>query len=576
MDINSIIEYLKNSNQKVKETLIPGFVNEITIKYLPFYVFETFSINKEAQEIIMNLSEMHLKNISKIIEYAGIVNQDWIPLCANYYHFLNNKSFSNLIDELSKIELKQSQIKNLLFAINNIDNYFSINSIDDINNLSKIRNDKNNKNNETKNPNILLLNKYGISYDKAYNIYLRYTKDIDFLPKSDEKNILLDIKNIIEGRGTKKTVFENLDFIVNIDSILRNYYSKIYDKKLYKPTNEKQIGEIYGVKIYDAGLDFNMSIYSYGMATEYKMPENFKQDWNQPAISTDYMCNSIINSSSIKTHIKHCLYGFKEFGRNNLCLLSANDLGTGEIYKDLNITNPFHEKKLIAEVEFRTPDSLINNTRFTNNEVYRSRRRIVNGKLERINPDYIVYLKTKDDFASDRIWLESLKAAKDFDIPIVLVDCQKCLLSNIEKIEKNLELFESRYDDSKVLKNILESIYTINCGYKDVAPELLEKHFNKYKLSSFLGRVINHIDEISINAPRTSVECIDIVTKTLDNEFKKVMKSPYWVDYARKQGYTIEKPQDIIKVFKDKKRQIEISNTDINLGLQNNNINKDR
>ena len=110
-----------------------------------------------------------------------------------------------------------------------------------------------------------------------------------------------------------------------------------------------------------------------------------------------------------------------------------------------------------------------------------------------------------DDFVSDKIWFESLKAAKDFDIPIVLVDCQKCLLSNIEKIEKNLELFESRYDDSKVLKNIIESIYTINCGYKDVAAELLEKQFDKYKLSSYLGRVINHIDEISINAPRTSV-----------------------------------------------------------------------
>ena len=46
MDVNSIIECLKNSNQKLKEKLIPGFVNEITIKYLPFYVFEIFSINK--------------------------------------------------------------------------------------------------------------------------------------------------------------------------------------------------------------------------------------------------------------------------------------------------------------------------------------------------------------------------------------------------------------------------------------------------------------------------------------------------------------------------------------------------
>ena len=306
-----------------------------------------------------------------------------------------------------------------------------------------------------------------------------------------------------------------------------------------------------------------MCIYSYGMATEYEIPENFKDAWNRQSIATDYMCNSIINSSSIKTHVKHCLFGFNNFGRNNLSLLGANDLGTGGIYKDLNVTNPFRQKKLIADVEFRTPDSLINNTRFTNNEVYRSRRRVINGKLERINPDYIVYLKTKEDFSSDPIWLESLKAAKDFNIPIVVVDCQKCLLNNIEKIEKNLELFESRYDDSKILKSILESTYTINNGYRDVAPELLEKHFNSDKLISYLGRIMNHIDEISVNVPKTAIYCIDIVTKTLDSEFEKVLKSPYWVDYARKQGYTVEKPEEIINVFLDKKRQIEMANADI-------------
>ena len=60
-----------------------------------------------------------------------------------------------------------------------------------------------------------------------------------------------------------------------------------------------------GINIYDAGLDFNMCIYSYGMATEYETPENFKDAWNRPSIATDYMCNSIINSSSIKTHVKH-------------------------------------------------------------------------------------------------------------------------------------------------------------------------------------------------------------------------------------------------------------------------------
>ena len=563
MDINSVINYLNTSNKETENTLINGFINEITIKYLPLYVLETFALNKEAQEIIINLSEQNIKNISKIISYAESVNQDWILLCANYYHFLENKQFSNLIDNVVKNELSESQIENLLFVISNGGNYFSINSVDDLNNLQIIRNDKNSKNSETNDPNILLLSKYGMSYDKAYNLYMRYGKDIENLPESEEKDFLLDIKNIIEGKGCDRIVYENLSFLINIDSILRNFYSRIYDEKFYTPTNEKLIGNVEGINIYDAGLDFNMCIYSYGMATEYEIPENFKDAWNRPSIATDYMCNSIISSSSIKTHVKHCLFGFGKFGENNLSLLGANDLGTGGIYKDLNVTNPYHQKKLIADVEFRTPGSLINNTRFTNNEVYRSRRRVINGKLERINPDYIVYLKTKEDFNSDQIWLESLKAAKDFNIPIVVVDCQKCLLNNIEKIEMNLELFESRYDDSKILKSILESIYTINNGYRDVAPELLEKHFNRDKLISYLGRIINHVDEISVNAPKTAIDCIDIVSKTLNSEFEKVLKSPYWVDYARKQGYIVEKPEEIINIFLNKKRQIEMANADI-------------
>ena len=563
MDVNSVINYLNTSNKETEKTLISGFINEITIKYLPLYVLETFALNKEAQEIIINLSEQNIKNISKIISYAESVNQDWISLCASYYHFLENKQFSNLIDDIVKNELSEHQIENLLFVIGNEGNYFGINTVDDLNNLQIIRNDNNSKNSETNDPNILLLNKYGMSYDKAYNLYMRYGKDIENLPESEEKDFLLDIKNIIGGKGCDRIVYENLSFLINIDSILRNFYSRIYDEKFYTPTNEKQIGNVEGINIYDAGLDFNMCIYSYGMATEYEIPENFKDAWNRPSIATDYVCNSIISSSSIKTHVKHCLFGFGKFGENNLSLLGANDLGTGGIYKDLNVTNPYHQKKLIADVEFRTPGSLINNTRFTNNEVYRFRRRVINGKLERINPDYIVYLKTKENFNSDQIWFESLKAAKDFNIPIVVIDCQKCLLNNIEKIEMNLELFESRYDDSKILKSILESIYTINNGYRDVAPELLEKYFNRDKLISYLERIMNHIDEISVNAPKTAIDCIDIVINTLDSEFEKVLKSPYWVDYTRKQGYTVEKPEEIINIFLDKKRQIEMANADI-------------
>lgn len=558
MDVNTVIKELINSNKELENTLLNGFINENTIKYLPFYVLETFAINKEAQEAIIKLPEIHLKHISKIIKYAESVNQDWMPLCVNYYHFLNNKYFSNLVADVSRRELDESQIENFLFIINNGRNYYNINSIDEINKLGEIRDDFNIKNKADIDPNLLLLNKYGISYVKAFNIYKRYGKDIDNLPESLEKDFLVDIKNIIEGKGTDKKIFDYPVFIVNIDSFLRNYFSKIYDDKFYTPTTEKQIGEINNIKIYDAGLDFNMCVYSYGLASDYNRPENFKDAWNRPNISTDYMCNSIINSSSLKTKVKHCLFGFKEFGKNNLALLGSNDLGTGGIYKNINVTNPFYQEKLIADVEFRTPDSLINNTRFTNNEVYRSRRKVVNGKLERINPDYIVYLKTDDDF-NNQIWDESLQAANDFNIPIVIVDCKRCLETNKNIIEKKLGLFEKRLDASKVLKSIVELIHTLSYGYNfEPANKILGENFNREIIYSYFNRIINHIDKISDLAPNNALECIDIILNTLDSEYEKILKSPHWVEQYKKTGGNVEKPYDIINILEEKRRNLQI------------------
>ena len=382
-------------------------------------------------------------------------------------------------------------------------------------------------------------------------------KDLENLPDSPEKKFLSDLKNILEGKGSDNKICTDVSFLTNIDSSLRNFFSNIYDNSFYTPTDDKKIGNVEGVDIYDAGVDFNMDIYSYGLATEYEQPENFKDDWNRPKIETDYMCSSIINSASIKTHVKHCLYGFNQFGRNNLSLLGFNDLGTGGVYHDINVTNPYHQDKLIADVEFRTPDNLINHTRFTNNEVYRSSRSVVNGKLERINPNYVVYLRQNEDINNDPIWKESLKAAKDFGIPIVVVDCKKCLSHNIDKIEKKIQLFESRSDDSKILTSILESIYTLSNGYRSSAPQLLGEMFGRDKLMSYLNRIINHIDEISTGAPETSIQCIDKVIETMNTEFDKVLKSPHWVEEARKQGYVVEKPSDIIGVFQNKKNEIK-------------------
>ena len=154
MDTNNVIAYLNNSNQETKNTLIDGFINDKTIQYLPLYVLETFAINKEAQLIIMNLSIQHLKNISNIIKYSENINQDWIPLCANYYHFLNNKRYDNLVNDINNIDLDSSLVESLLFVIENGGNYFNINSINDLKDLRNKRISRAQNIHDTKDPKI--------------------------------------------------------------------------------------------------------------------------------------------------------------------------------------------------------------------------------------------------------------------------------------------------------------------------------------------------------------------------------------------------------------------------------------
>lgn len=559
MNKEEMVEYLINNNVAVKDTLIDGFITPLVLESLPLYVIEFCVLNKEAQEIIMSLSNNELNIFSQLIKYAERDGQDWIPLAASFVHFLKNDRYKEIVKDINVKELDDSLIPEFLFLIRNGGNFYNIKSLNDIKDYKNIRIDRLKELVKSNDPNIILLLKYGISYDDAFNLYKRYGKDVELLPDSLERDFLRDLKNIIEGKGTETKIFIYLNFINNIDSRLRNMFANIYNKYFYHLSDDKFIDTIeldgFSIPIYDAGTDFTMSIYSYGLATDLDVPSNYKDDWLRPRVSVDYICNSIINSLNMRTTVKHCVYGFNNFSANDLALLGANDLGTGGIYYKVNVTNPYHSDKLIADVEFRVPDELINNTRFTNNEVYRKRRRIINGKLERVIPDYIVYFKKDENYFNDSVWIESVNAAKDFKIPIVMIDCEKCLISNIEKIDNLLLQFESRYDDVSIIKKIVEMIYSLKSGYR-VAPELLEKYLNTDKLYSYVLRITNHLEKMASLVPTIAIKGIDTFLDVLDEEYEKILKSPYWVEYARKKGDSVDKPNNIIEYLNKMKKEI--------------------
>lgn len=552
MSCEAVLNYLKESNSYVESSLVDSFINPLIVKYLPLYVIEYCVLNQNVQEVLLKLSENELYFASQIIKYAEMNGQDWITLCAQFIHLLDNSNYKDLVLDLRDKNINDDFISKFLFLTNNGGNFYNIKTVDDIYNFDNVRLAKINEYSNTSDPNLIMLMKYGISYDKAFNYYKRYGKDVSKLPDCIEKDFLLDISNLIEGKGTSSNTFDDFLFICNIDSRLRNMFAKIYNEQFYQISNDKFMGnyvkEGVSVPVYDAGVDFVMSIYSYGLATDLNIPDNYKNDWLRPRVSVDYMCNSIISSVNMRTSIKHCVYGFSNYSMNDLALLGANDLGTGGIYKEVNVTNPYHNDKLIADVEFRVPDMLINNTRFTNNEVYRKRRKLVNGRMEKILPDYIVYFKKEDDYLNDPIWLESFNAAKDFQIPIVLVDCEKCLQHNVMKIDNLMEQFVARYDDIDSIRNIIEMIYSLKSGY-NIAPSLINKYLGTEKLYSYVYMIVNHLEEMVNIVPSIALKGIDEFLNVLDEEYEKILKSPYWLEYARNQGYSVDKPNDVIQLL---------------------------
>lgn len=564
MNKEEIRNQLIRKNSNIANTLNNEFLSDRILSRFPMHVIEYCANYENVQEEFLKLNDTLLNVLSKIINKAINENNDWISIGAKFIRTVNNQNYEELFTNLNGRELNDVEIENLLFLTNPWHNFFEVKTYEDLSNINEILNKK--RTHETKDPNYILLSKYGLSYDTAYSYLQRFGRDLDKLPNTKEKEILEDIKTIIEGKETTKE-FEDYDFINNIDSNLRNMFVRIYNDKLYKLSSDKLLGTYFmgekEIELYDAGTDFVLSIYSLGLASGITQVPNYYLDWNRDNVTNPNFCNSIVTEKSIRTKVKQCVYGFDSFGLNEIKLLASNDLGTnGSITQTPDITYLQRKDKLIADVDFRIPEEIINNTRFTNNELYRSRMRIENGSLKRINPSYLVYFKNESntDVTNDSIWHETLKASIDFSIngkplPIVIVDCEKCLGKNSQQIEEMILQFENMYDNPTFIKRIIEQIYTIKFGYRNNL-EVLDRYLSDKKQIEYFHRLIKHIKDMSKIVPNMSLETINNFIDSMDEEYKKMLASEHWIRQSN-DGKLIDKNPFVYETLESVKKEIE-------------------
>ena len=566
MNPEEILNDFMSRNQKINREKAKRIINEKFLAQLPLHVLEYCANYEIVQDKLLALTPTQLNILSKIIKEAEYQNQDWTLPAAEFITLIENKNYQKLVTSLEGNLLNIKEINALMFLTRNSFNYFGIYDYKDLQYLDAIREAKYEESKNNASPEIILLNKYGISFNTALAYLKRYGKDIDLLPRSEEKEFLQDIASIIKNEGTFDPISDNYELLNNLNSRLSNLFGYLYDRELYQLDNGRLIkneeSEGIEIPIYDAGVEFTMSIHSVGMASG-ETPKNYYESWNRPDASNSNFCNSIITSRSMRTSVKSCIFGFASYVGNDLKLLAANDLGTGGLARDPITSKIGHDDKLIAKVEYRVPSQMDNHTRFSNNEVYRSRRRVVNGRLEKVNPDYLVYLKESydTDVKADPVWEQTIKASKDYYnatgkvLPIVVVECEKCLEYNVKKVEYMINYFNSSFDDKKLLVDIIELIHTLRMGHQVNEENIIEKHLNKEKCLSYFMHILETINRMSEFVPKLALEHLETLTETLDMEYAKMNASPRWIEhtYGTK---TVEKNTSLYKIIEEEKKKI--------------------
>lgn len=393
---------------------------------------------------------------------------------------------------------------------------------------------------------------YGISYSQAQLIVEKYGKYVDecsseFLEEDkDTLEILKTIKNVyginqfdkdkvkmlqvglyryIKENGLYTNKPENS--FVMLRSLLDRMYMKTFNKELFQATTDKKVLYVKrGVPVIDAGVDFSMIVTAVnGVGDYYRNTENLQKRYNSSYSSGNQgICATFINNENLGViGLGGPLIGFA-----NLSDDSLNAMGIGDIYSCTDVFSLKNANSLTGEGKyFLTPKKYADYSRFGYNEMVIDRflARDENNQIK-VQPSYIVCFKMDDNYEDTRMYKRSIKMAKEFGVPLVLVDVVKVKEHERDVIlEMEKELFES----DKVNKELMQEIITrymnnytgsltITRSRKKRGNEWdYKKDFSERGLDRFIKKVERKFENLDIKSvfewKKALFECYDLERK---------------------------------------------------------------
>lgn len=317
--------------------------------------------------------------------------------------------------------------------------------------------------------------------------------ETDDTEKRKTIEIIKNIKDIYECHNmemlkdinsTKQITLTDLSQSVLLRQDIKNIYQKMYQDTLYQINEKDRVSNVKykgtQIPVYYPGENFAMIV---KRVVPIYLPEvSYKETWDELGkpvrfkTSVSYMTpENLLDMNGMCAQI---IFGFS----------TNQSYSIDEIYREDAVTPfLFGDKLFIDEYDskYETPSKLEANTYGGHNEmVINTLSQDKDGRIKKIKPSYIVYIQESqdEDKENSKLWEASLRAAKDFNISIVVLDREKIRQQQREQIvSKYLEV--GKADDRLLaqMNHYIQRYGTETLG-EVIPPEIMEKANNYTKI----------------------------------------------------------------------------------------------
>ena len=457
-------------NNKILNTVDFRILEEKYLRLLGEDKINLITCYTESQDQLLSLNDKQLDIFSKCINnYLEKNNTEEWQVLAN--EVLNNISeYEELLDSIENVEdLSPEKLENLSRVLQN-SNWVEITNMEQVEKYDEIIRQKcdeiiNDENASLYDKRQAVIQKiFGHDLKYTQSILERFGQDNEKINDGEMKDYVRCLQDIVELDDIEvlEEIYNNNESVkmnkIYMERCLKQEYCKKYIEDLYTPKEEEK-EEHEGVTLYNAGTDFKMIITAVGAYSGVN-PENYKKDWNRPAIASQQVCTSYIRNDMLGTaHIKNVCYGFSNLKPDSLMLSGARDMYSS--WGDSLVVTADHAEK------YYTPDEQINHTRSYNEMNF---RRIQEG--QKMQPDYIVVFKENGELLN---FEEVKKASEQWGkMPIVVIDKDACLEAERQKINDMLEEYQNN-PSQELAKQINQKVKNNRVTDKSFGEDLMEK-----------------------------------------------------------------------------------------------------